>query len=232
MTILSAFEVVLAGRCGGETVTIGTPTAGRVHVDTEPLIGVFINTLILRTSLAGDPSFREVVKRVRETTLGAFGHAEIPASQLMNAVHPRRGMMPPYSIMCQVRNVPKAENASDLLEMEELSIQDAAAGFDLALEIMERADGLCFEALYDGGRFESRTIDRLLDDLKHVLSTGIANPDWRLSEILRAVGPAYAPAAAEVGNATTFLDLFRAGGADARCAGRGTWGAGDELSRA
>src|SRR4029079_7760678 len=92
MTLLAAFQALLARYSGQEDIVVGTPIAGRTRVEVEGLIGLFVNTLVLRTDLSGQPSFGELVRRVRAVTLGAYAHQDLPFELLVEALHPERDL--------------------------------------------------------------------------------------------------------------------------------------------
>src|SRR4029453_18269019 len=108
MVLLAAFDVLLARITGQVDLAVGTPAAGRTRPETERLIGLFLNTLVLRTDLSGNPTFREVVRRVRETTLAAFDHQELPFERLVEELQPERapGRTPLFQVMFVLQNAP------------------------------------------------------------------------------------------------------------------------------
>ncbi|MDP9612947.1 non-ribosomal peptide synthetase component F [Streptomyces demainii] len=89
MTLLASFQALLSRYSGETDIVVGTPTAGRTHLETEQLVGFFVNMLPLRTDLSGDPTFRELVNRVRETALDAYAHQDLPFEKIVEAVQPR-----------------------------------------------------------------------------------------------------------------------------------------------
>src|SRR5207253_7983710 len=90
MTLLAAWQVLLARYSSQDDVAVGTPIANRTHKETQPLIGFFVNTIVLRTNLSGNPTFREVLHRVRQVCLGAYAHQELPFEQIVKALAPAR----------------------------------------------------------------------------------------------------------------------------------------------
>ena len=108
ITLLAAFQALLYRYTGQADIAVGTLTAGRNRVETEGLIGFFVNTLVLRTDVGGNPSFRELVRRVKETALGAYGHSDLPFEKLVEEMHPERDLSrnPLVQVMLTVQNAP------------------------------------------------------------------------------------------------------------------------------
>ena len=106
MTLLAAFQTLLAQYSGQEDIVVGSPIAGRNRLETENLIGHFINTLVLRTSLSGDPTFSELLARVRDVALGAYGHQETPFEKLVEELQPERNLSytPLFQVMFVFQN--------------------------------------------------------------------------------------------------------------------------------
>ena len=191
MTLLAGFKVLLQRYTGQTDIAVGTPVAGRNHVDTESLIGFFANTLVLRTDLSGDPTFRELLKRVRETALGAYLHQNVPFERLVEELHPVRDLShtPLFQVMMALQNA-----HAEPLELAGLSLtlQDVpatTAKFDLLMFCEESDDGLKFTLEYNTDLFEAATIRSLLQHWQNVLAGVLAAPDAHISS-LRLMGPA------------------------------------------
>src|SRR3712207_8196081 len=147
-----------------EDVVVGSPIAGRTRAEVEALIGFFVNTLVLRTDLSGDPSFRETLRRVREATLGAYAHQEVPFERLVAELQPERSLShsPLFQVLFTLQN---AEGRGDALAGLEVSGVGAAmeiAKFDLSLELAATPQGLRGGLNYSTDLFERGTVERML----------------------------------------------------------------------
>jgi amino acid adenylation domain-containing protein len=184
MTLLASLQILLARYTGQDDIPVGTAMAARRWLETEDMIGFFVNTLVMRTKLTGDPSIREVLRRVREVVLEAQTHQELPFAKLVEALRPGRNLSrgPLFQVMFNFQN---QKPAVTLQEMN-VSIAEArntTAKFDLALDMAE-ADGRIngsFE--YNAELFERPTIDRMVRHYHAILAAMASNPDQRISEI-------------------------------------------------
>jgi amino acid adenylation domain-containing protein len=191
MTLLTGYYALLARYSGQDRIVVGSPIAGRTRVETEGLIGCFINTLAFNVDLSGDPSFRELLRRVRRTALDGFSHQELPFERLVEALAPARDLSrtPVFQTMFQLRNMANRARTtpeipeSGALRIEELEVDPGVAKFDLTLEAVERADGIDCSCEYATDLFERATIERLLDHYGVLLECAIADPDLPLSRL-------------------------------------------------
>src|SRR5688500_3844762 len=150
MVLLSAFQVLLGTYAGSEDVVVGSPIAGRTRGEVEELIGFFVNTLVLRTDLSGDPSFRETLRRVREVTLGAYEHQEVPFERLVAELQPERSLShsPLFQVMFALQNAGDGAGALSGLHVSGVESERASAKFDLSLTLAATAQGLRGELNY------------------------------------------------------------------------------------
>ncbi|HEU4559242.1 MAG TPA: condensation domain-containing protein, partial [Longimicrobium sp.] len=186
MTLLAAFQVLLSKYAGSEDVVVGSPISGRTRREVEELIGLFLNTLVLRSNLSGDPSFREVLRRVREMTLGAFEHQEIPFERLVTELQPGRSLShsPLFQVMFVLQDAQPSESAAESLELRSLGVGSSGTSkFDLTLFATRQAGGLAASLEYNTDLFDRGTIQRMLGHLKHVLEEVAADADVRLSKL-------------------------------------------------
>ncbi|HEX9940303.1 MAG TPA: amino acid adenylation domain-containing protein, partial [Longimicrobium sp.] len=185
MVLLGAFQVLLGKYCGDDDVVVGTSIAGRTRREVEPLIGFFVNTLALRTDLSGDPGFRRLLRRVREATLGAYEHQDVPFERLVEELQPERSLS--QSPLVQVTfdlheaDIPGGGLAG--LRDREVEAETRTTKFDLSLDLMVTSRGLAGGLTYSTDLFEAGTIRRMLDHLRRVLEQVAADPDVRLSRI-------------------------------------------------
>ena len=183
MVLLAAFEVLLGRYARSEDVLVGTPIAGRVRAEIEPLVGFFVNTLALRTSLAGDPSFRELLGRVRETTLGAYANQNLPFEQVVDALAPERSLG--HNPIVQVTFALESEREQPVrlpgITSEYLEIENANVRFDLELTATETAEGITLTARYRTDLFDAATIERLLGHYQTLLQAALGTPEQPIS---------------------------------------------------
>ncbi|HEU0052350.1 MAG TPA: condensation domain-containing protein, partial [Longimicrobium sp.] len=191
MTLLSAFQVLLAKYSGSEDIVVGSPIAGRTRKEVEELIGFFLNTLVLRTDLSGDPSFREVLRRTRDVTLGAYEHQEVPFEKLVAELQPERSLShsPLFQVMFTLQNAGGGGGGA----LPGLSVsggmeEPANGQFDLSLELAATPQGLRGGLIYSTDLFERGTVERMLGHLARVLERVAADADVRLSRLALA-GP-------------------------------------------
>ncbi|WP_155968552.1 alpha/beta fold hydrolase [Kamptonema formosum] len=185
VTLISAFATLLYRYTGQDDVIIGTPIAGRNRIETEKLIGVFINTLVLRTNLAGNPAFRELLGRVEEVALGALAHQDLPFEKLVEELKPQRDLSrsPVFQVMFQLRNLPSETGEVRGLKIEEFKVDIGVAKVDLTLEIVEKPSGLSCLFEYSTDLFDAATIERMGGHFQTLLEGIVANPQWRVSDL-------------------------------------------------
>ncbi|MEU8305813.1 amino acid adenylation domain-containing protein [Actinomadura sp. NPDC048955] len=178
MTLLAGFTAVLSRWSGQSDVVVGAPVAGRPSPDVEELAGFFANTLVLRTDVAGRPSFRRLLDRVRRTCLRAYAHQEMPFERLVEELAPRRSMAhnPLFQVMLTLQDAAPLEGTAG--RAEELFPPDAGTSkFDLALYLVEDADRLRGVFEYDADLFTADTVERLTGHLLTLLAAAVAEPD-------------------------------------------------------
>src|SRR5262245_1560380 len=131
MTLLAAFTVLLSRYSGQEEIVVGTPIANRNRAEIEPLIGCFVNTLVLRTDLRGDPTFRQLLTRVKEVTLGAYEHQDLPFEKLVEELQPERDLSTPplCQVMFVLQNAPLAEVVLGEVELTPIAVESGVAKF-------------------------------------------------------------------------------------------------------
>jgi len=183
--LLAAFKALLARLTGETDICAGSPVAQRTQVETEGLIGLFLNMLALRSDLSGDPDFREVLRRVRATVLDGFEHQEVSFERLVEKLCPKRELS--YNPLFQVAFVllPASLRPPALpkLKVDLLPLPTTTAKFDLTLFIEEGAAGMRVYAEYSTDQFDTPTIDRLLASFELLLEKIAAAPETSLSQL-------------------------------------------------
>jgi amino acid adenylation domain-containing protein len=186
MTLLAAFQVLLARFTRQTDISVGTPIANRHRAETEGLIGFFVNMLVMRTDLSGAPSFREVVKRVREAALGAYAHQDLPFERLVEELQPERDLSrsPLFQVLFVLQEAPDAVVKLPGLTLSHLgNDRSVSAKFDLTLGITETRHGLRALLKYNADLFEAATIERLLLHFQTILEEVVAQPEEPLSTL-------------------------------------------------
>lgn len=184
MAGLAAFACLLARYSGQYDVVVGTPATGRAYPELERLLGVCLNTLALRVSLSDDPSFRELLRRVRQTVLAAFEHSTLPFEEVVRAVQPERiwGKNPLFQVMFTLEGTLPSLPTGWAIEQETAVIREGAV-VDLRLGLEDRPEGLTGYVEYAADLFEEATILRLIGHFQTMLGAIIHDPDQRLSEL-------------------------------------------------
>ena len=179
MTLLAGFQLLLARWSGQSDVVVGAPIAGRTRVELEGLIGFFVNTLVMRTRLSGNPSFRELLARVRETALEAYTNQELPFERLVEELQPERSLNynPVFQVLFQVENTGRGDLKLHGLEVREFGRLGFGAKFDLTLRVQETAGGLSCACKYSEDLFSRETITHLLEQYQALLEQIVASPE-------------------------------------------------------
>ena len=185
ITLLTAFQALLHIYTGQEDLIVGTDVANRSQAKTKPLIGFFVNQLVLRTNLSGNPTFRELLGQVRDRTLAAYSHQDLPFDKLVEALNPERDLSraPLFQVKFVLQNAPMPPLALAGLQLNLLDVSAGVSMLDLFLSLENTAQGLRGFLEYDTALFTATTIKRMLVQLEAGLNCVVAQPDIRLSEL-------------------------------------------------
>jgi hypothetical protein len=183
--LLAAFKVLLYRWSGQPDQVVGTLIANRNRVEIEGLIGFFVNTLVLRTDLSGNPGFRELLRRVRETTLEGFAHQDLPFEKLVEELHPERRLShhPLFQVLFALQNIPTNKPAGSLPEPDAPRTGSRNAKFDLALFMTEAGSGLIGAFEYNTDLFDQTTIAAMAVHLVGLLAGVAVDPDAPILDI-------------------------------------------------
>jgi natural product biosynthesis luciferase-like monooxygenase protein/amino acid adenylation domain-containing protein len=184
MTLLSAFNLLLHRYAGQDDILVGSPIAGRNRAEVKGLIGFFLNTLVLRTKLDGNPSFRELLGRVRESTVGAYSHQDVPFERLLEDIQPERDLSRTslFQVFFNMLNLPTAEVQLPGLSVELLPPRDVGAKFDLTLYVRELNHRIFFDLVFNADLFTGERMAEMLRQYTHLLSQAVENPEQRINE--------------------------------------------------
>ncbi len=183
MTLLAVFDLLLHRLTGATDLAVGTDVAGRDRLELEGLIGFFVNNLVLRTDLGGNPSFRDLLGRVRETTLDAFVHQEVPFDRVVKDLGVPRdpARTPLFQVLFVLQNTPRSPATQPGLTLQPIATTSAVSKFDLAVFFAESSDGLLAKWTYDTDLFENSTVRRLAARFEHLARQVVERPDAPLS---------------------------------------------------
>lgn len=186
MTLLAGFNVVLNRYSGQTDLVVGSPVAGRDAAETEEIVGFFVNTLLMRTDLSGDPTVKVLLARVRDMALAAFDHREMPYEKLVEELQPQRNLS--YDPICQVyfalQNMPTAPLQLSGINLSFAPVYTGTAKSDLTVWAIEQASGeIEITAEYALDLFSRERIERFLGHFQTVLERMVEKPDKRLSEL-------------------------------------------------
>ncbi|HLF24969.1 MAG TPA: amino acid adenylation domain-containing protein [Anaerolineae bacterium] len=182
-TLLAAFKALLCRYTGQTDIVVGAPIANRAQAELAGLTGCRANTLVLRTHLGGNPTFRELLGRVREVTLGAYAHPSLPFEKLVEELRPERdrSRSPLFQVMFILQDT--ALKASELPGLTPRKAEDGTTQFDLTLSLQDTAQGLCGTFEYNTDLFDDRTIVQLVGHFQRLLDSSVADPDQRLADL-------------------------------------------------
>ncbi|MFF7597669.1 amino acid adenylation domain-containing protein [Streptomyces mirabilis] len=188
MTLLAAYTTLLYRWSGQDDILVGTPTASRTRPELEHLIGFFANTLTLRTELHGNPTFRQLLDRVRESTLRSYAHQDLPFEKLVEALEPDRSLShnPLIQTLLVLQNTPRSADPQAWSGLTLTPFDDApqtTAKFDLTLTAYEEKNGIALSLEYNTDLFTADTIEHLLTRLETLTRHATTHPDTRLHDL-------------------------------------------------
>jgi amino acid adenylation domain-containing protein len=179
MVLLALFQVLLHRHTGADDVVVGIPVANREHAELERLIGFFVNTLPVRTDLGGDPTFADLLERVRDACLGAYAHQQVPFEKLVAELKPPRDLSRPpivqVSFAYQTQPLPTVSVAG--IEFSRVTVRSRTARFDLELQLVEDESGLSGLLEYNSDLFDEATVARLAEHLCRLAREAVTDPD-------------------------------------------------------
>jgi amino acid adenylation domain-containing protein len=178
MTLLAAFQVLLARYSGQDDIVVGTPIAGRTRAELEGLIGFFVNTLVLRTRLDGNPTFREFLHRVRDVALGAYAHQDLPFEKLVEELRPERSLEhnPLFQVLINFVNTPKTPLSLPRLTTESVNLVSQPGRFPLTLYIQDLGSQIALSFAYQTDLFTANRMREVMDQLTCLLAQVVQEP--------------------------------------------------------
>ena len=185
MALMALFQALLSRYSGEEQIVVGTDLANRTMPETERMIGFFINLLAVRTDLSGNPTFRELLRRVREGLLESYAHQEVPFPKIVQEIQPDRSAThnPIVQVLLVMQNIPQAKRELAGLQLEPFEVPTMSSKFDMAVFIAERPEELIGYWVYSTELFDKSTIQRMVRHFGNLLQSATSEPDTRLSAL-------------------------------------------------
>jgi amino acid adenylation domain-containing protein len=185
MALLAAFQTLLYRYTGQEDVVVGSPIANRNRTEVEGLIGFFVNTLVLRTDLSGNPTFKELLLKVRDVCLGAYAHQDLPFEKLVQELQPERDLSrnPLFQVMFVLQNAPRPLHQWSGISFDPIEIKSGTSQVDLALFLRERDGKFIGFFEYATDLFDLSTIERMVNHLQTLLEGVVADPNQPISTL-------------------------------------------------
>jgi amino acid adenylation domain-containing protein len=186
MVLLAVFQVVLARWAGRTDIAVGTPVAGRGRTELERLVGFFVNTVVLRSDLAGNPAFAGLLERVRHGVLGAFDHQDVPFEHLVQDLRPERDLSrnPLFQVMFDLaESAASPAPAVDGLGFAPFTLPWRSAKFDLTANVVLHPDRIDLDLEYSTDLFDEATVRRFAEWMRRALVAVTANPDVRIGDV-------------------------------------------------
>jgi acyl-CoA synthetase (AMP-forming)/AMP-acid ligase II/NAD(P)-dependent dehydrogenase (short-subunit alcohol dehydrogenase family)/alpha-ketoglutarate-dependent taurine dioxygenase len=185
MTLLAAFQALLGRLTGKDDICVGSPISGRTRTEIERPIGFFANTLVLRTDLSGNPTFRELLQRVRGMALDAYAHGDLPFEKLVEALRPPRDLSrnPLVQVNFRVRAAPPPHLELSGLDCAPVEIDPGTARFDFSFDLWPNADGFGGYCEYCTDLFGEATITKVIEDFAALLSAAVNRPDRPINDL-------------------------------------------------
>lgn len=185
MVLLAALQILLYRYSGQKDILVGSPVGNRPRVEIEPIIGLFINTLVMRARLHPERSFREFLREVKSVVLEAFAHQDLPFEHLVAELHPERNLAvtPIFQVMFLFQHAEGTEWALPGLEVERLNVHSGSAKYDLTLSVTVRPDALVGALEFNAEIFDLSTIERLVANLETLLRSVMAEPEKPVSRL-------------------------------------------------
>lgn len=185
MVLLAAFDVLLYRYTYQPDIVVGTAIANRNRRETEPLMGFFVNMVVMRTDMNGNPRFRELLERVKQVTLAAYQHQDVPIEQIIEMLQPQRSLnrSPIYQVEFTLQNAPLEPLQTRDLTFTPVNVQPDSAETDFNLIMSESTDGLACDIIYSTDLFDPSTIERMADHFHSLLQGIVEQPQQRIMEL-------------------------------------------------